>query len=159
MKKIFAILTMVTLAFGCSKNEVEDVPTEKVKTATGKEIEVPTTTTYSYYSSAFDGRPTTYLLVKDIKRAELYRANDTLISELTDDEKDEFTEAVNGISKWNVEYNTNNVNEFEEIRKIAPEGESNIYRSFGSTAPAPVERLLKTCVKIAERLRREKGGK
>ena len=154
MKKIFMIMAMVTLAFGCSKKE----ETKTVTTASGQKIEVPTTTTYYYYSSPLDGRSTTYLLIKDISTAEVYRPNDTLIADLTSDEKDEFSAALKGIPTWNQRYEKNSVNEFEEIRKIAPEGETNIYHTFGSPVPAEANRLLKACMKIADRLRREKGG-
>jgi hypothetical protein len=159
MKKLFILITSAFLVFGCTKNNDSDVETTTVKTESGKEIQVPTTTTYYYYSSAYNGRPTTYLLVKDISTAELYRANDTLKSELTSDEKEDFEEAVKAVSQWNMKYNSNNINEFEEIRKIAPEGETNIYRSFGSKTPAQADRLLKECGEIADRLRRESGEK
>ncbi len=149
-------MAMVTLALGCSKKE--EVETKIETTASGQKIEVPMTTTYYYYSSPLDGRPTTYLLIKDISTAEVYRPNDTLIADLTSDEKDEFSAALKGIPKWNQRYEKNSVNEFEELRKIAPEGETNIYHTFGSPIPAEPSRLLKVCMKIADRLRREKGG-
>ncbi len=121
-------------------------------------MEIPTTTTYSYYASPIPGGEATILLIKESKTAELYRTNDTLLSNLTDDEAEEFTAAANAVPEWNKKYDSNPANEYEDLRKIAPQGETNIYRTMGSEAPAPADRILKICKRIAERLRREKGG-
>ncbi len=154
MKYLLICILLLSFSIGCTEKK-----TTKIQTESGKEVEIPTTTTYSYYASPLPGEEATILLIKESNAAELYRTNDTLYSDLTNDEEEEFTAATVAIPEWNKRYESNPANEYEEIRKIAPRSETSIYRTTGSEAPAAVARLLKVCKTVAERLRREKDGK
>lgn len=111
-------------------------------------------TAFSYYASPMENEgEATFLTIQEGAKVELYRGNDTLRSDLTNDEINIISAAISSISVWDTTYESKSSYRFETITRLNKQGIATLKRIENSDAPKPVVDLLKECAEITKRLR------